>query len=333
MMSWHNFRLANIKYIFFLFLYFFIQYAFAWQADIEADNTNIFTSNSKDQNTNYNRFRIYLNLTNTEDTRHLLKIIHDNENFYNLKEHANRNINKIYRAYWQYTQNKSMLTIGRQRVSLGVGKIWNPIDVFNPINIEDIESNERKGDDIVKYQYDINEQLNLNVILAEKKKAIRLKRYFNFADMSLIALNDNIANEDMLGFDLQGELLETGVELRSEGGFFKPKQEGKNYQNWIIGAEYAFQNSLIALIEYKKNTKNNDNLATSFAYSLSFLSNINAIIIHNLDDNSNMQSISLDYSLSDDKTLDIGFYSYQGNDKTQYGDNPTSYYLKFFIHF
>lgn len=53
----------------------------------------------------------------------------------------------LYRAWLRYESDRFELTLGRQRIALGVGRIWNPEDLFNPIFPLAVEGDQRIGQD------------------------------------------------------------------------------------------------------------------------------------------------------------------------------------------
>jgi hypothetical protein len=56
----------------------------------------------------------------------------------------------LYRAYAFYESPKVEVTVGRQRLAWGVGRLWNPIDRFNAIGPLAIEQDQSQGVDAVK---------------------------------------------------------------------------------------------------------------------------------------------------------------------------------------
>jgi len=97
------------------------------------------------ETSNYNRLRVTLDLYHDTWEDISAKLILDNENIYSFKDKNNKNTSQFYRGYLRYSGEKHMLTLGLQRIPFGVGRIWNPIDIFNPIDITSIETDERKG--------------------------------------------------------------------------------------------------------------------------------------------------------------------------------------------
>lgn len=59
----------------------------------------------------------------------------------------------IDRAYYQYSNEKVQLRVGRQRINWGINTTWNPNDLFNSYNIYDFDYEEREGADAIRISY------------------------------------------------------------------------------------------------------------------------------------------------------------------------------------
>ena len=300
---------------------------------IETDNTNILSKTNGGSLSNYNRFRIYGTFDHDSYSDILLKVIVDNENRYNISKTNNKNSTDIYRAYLKYADETSLIVIGKQRIPFGVGRIWNPTDIFNPIDAAAIETDQRIGTDSIRYEYALSELSNIDMTVSKDKYAFRIKGYLAYADTALIALKDNKNDTKTFGYEFAGELFETNIEFRSEGGY-KLVKEGKDYYELIAGIDYSFENSLSLLGEYRyDDLLSQDQFASTISYELTTLSKINFLGIKNIDDKSTLLSVRFDYSVADDITFDTGVYLYRGNKFTRYGDMDNSFFAKLYIHF
>ena len=302
--------------------------------NLAIENTNIAGYHEQHHVTDYNRLRAELTLEHQKYTNMFARIIVDNETSYTSAPKNFDNTPSIYRAYLQYRGTKHFWSLGKQRIPLGVGRIWNPIDVFNPINPEAIEPDERPGTESVRYEYAISQLSNIDATLAREKGAIRIKGFLEYADAALVGLWDKDKDQDIIGWELEGELLETGIELRSEGGRFHNRTTGDSYYEFIVGAEYGFANSLTLLTEYKYSDETNvDYLGVQTSYQPGMLWTYYLLLVENLDDGSGFIAPSVEYSLSDEMTLSAGAFIYSGNDDDEYDQVPNRYYLRWFVHF
>lgn len=60
---------------------------------------------------------------------------------------------EVDRLWFDYYKNNLQITIGRQRVAWGTCWVWNPTDLFNPLNILDFDYEERPASDAIRVQY------------------------------------------------------------------------------------------------------------------------------------------------------------------------------------
>ncbi len=85
----------------------------------------------------------------------------------------------IYRMHLTFSTEKSKLVVGRQRVAWGVGRVWNPTDLFNPVSPLQIEQDQRDGVDAVNLEYYTGPLGSLNLVFAagddSDKNSVRLE--------------------------------------------------------------------------------------------------------------------------------------------------------------
>lgn len=86
----------------------------------------------------------------------------------------------IYRAWVRWQEEDFELTLGRQRIALGRGRLWNPEDLFNPIFPLAIEADQRIGQDSAVARLRLGEGLWASAIVSpqdsydEYRSAFRL---------------------------------------------------------------------------------------------------------------------------------------------------------------
>lgn len=263
---------------------------------------------------------------------------------------------QLYRLYGGYADEKQRVSIGLQKVSMGVGRIWNPTDLFNPKNPLALEPDEVYGVFALAYTYTPSSLSQITAVAAQRadhsfKYAGRAKGYLGFADAAIDAVSaDDVT---MIGYELEGELLHTGVELRSEGGWFDDKLLRQQFFQGLIGADYAFENSLMIIGEWLHTSRTferelqqrlpsgvrsnlvraRDYAALSAGYLFDPLLYGSLTAIVNADDGSFYTAPSLRYSLSDDMSLGLGAMFYGGRSGSEFGDYGQTYYLNFKITF
>ncbi|THB77600.1 MAG: hypothetical protein D6B25_06435 [Desulfobulbaceae bacterium] len=301
---------------------------------LELENTNILGYDDTRQLTDFNRFRAELTVEHEEYPDLIGKLIVDNRNEYTTKPSDMHNTTELYRGFVQYRGSEHFFSVGRQRIPLGVGRIWNPIDVFNPIDVEAIETDEREGTDSIRYEYAFSELSNIDATIAQDQVAIRVKGYLEYADVALIGLWDEDNDLEIIGWELEGELPQTGIELRSEGGYFHHLASGDRFTDYIVGAEYGFPNSLTVLAEYRySGFAKSDYLGAMASYQPAMLWLFNLLLVTSLNDQSGFIAPSVEYSLGDDMTLSAGAFLYFGSDDDEFGQADDRFYLRWFVHF
>ncbi len=304
------------------------------ELDNNIENSNILGYQKEIGTLNYNRVRLYTDLYIQKWEDISASLIVNNENFYNIKTNHHQNRSSIYRAHITYHGEKHLLKLGLQRIPFGVGRIYNPIDIFNPIDITEVETDERKGTEALRYEYAINQLSNLDLTLSKHKRALRLKGYLEVADIALILLKDHQKNLEIIGYEIEGELPQSNITFRSEGGRFEEKQKNEIYYHYIVGAEYGFENSLTLLGEFHHNTlHNHKHFALNLSYQPSPLWILNAITLQNIDDKSILLSPSLTYSLSDESTLQMGIFFYDGKQNSEFSQLEDRFFTHYFINF
>ncbi|MEA3288758.1 MAG: hypothetical protein U9Q04_01140 [Campylobacterota bacterium] len=307
--------------------------AFGLESKLEVELANIVQKTSKSDTVDYNRLRLDGTFEDQRYDKFFGKLIIDNENIYNISEDKNQNDTEIYRGYISYIDDKYLLNIGKQRIPFGVGRVWNPIDIFNPIDSTAIESDKREGTESIRFEYALGDLSNLDTTISKDKYALRIKGYMDYADTALVVLKDNKNKTDIYGYEISGEFLETGIELRSEGGY-KVLQNGKDHFETIVGVEYAFEKPLTILGEYRYRGYDNSNqVAIKGVYEITPLLNGSLLSIYDFEDKSSFTSFGFGYSLADDISVDIGGLFYRGNNFSEFGKFNDSCFVKLLLYF
>ncbi len=262
---------------------------------------------------------------------------------------------KLYRFYGGYVDAKHRVSFGLQKISMGVGRIWNPTDLFNAKNPLSLEPDEVYGVYSLAYTYALSDLSHVTAVVAQEKNdtfkyAGRIKGYVDVADVALNVITSSDAT--MLGYEIEGEFLDTGVTLRSEGGFFEEKRVEKKFFQGLVGVDYTFENSLSLAAEWLYSTKNFEdetvrarskipnNLMRSKGYAgLSVGYEFDALLygslvgIVNADDSSFYFSPAMSYSLKDDMTLKFGVILYDGKKGSEFSGIAPTYYVNLKVTF
>ncbi|MFY9142002.1 hypothetical protein [Sulfuricurvum sp.] len=264
---------------------------------------------------------------------------------------------RIYRLYGGYADERHRLSFGLQKMSMGVGRIWNPTDLFNAKNPLALEPDEVNGMFSLAYTYSPGDLSQMTAVVAQRsddsfKYAGRIKGYLlDIADAAIDAVSaDDVG---MIGYELEGELMKTGIELRSEGGWFDDKLLHQQFFQGLIGADYTFENSFSVALEWLHTSKTferelllrlpsgtPDNLVRAhdyggincgYEFDPLLYGSFSAIV--NTEDGSFFWSPSLTYSLDNDSSLKLGGLLYGGGDRSEFGNYGQTYYVNIKITF
>lgn len=355
---------------------------FSTEHDYSLENSNFTLSSvpyETDERVLYNYNRLRLNYIVKEDNWYL-SFIGDIDNYYGGK-YINTNEYKFLRAIKAdtpfdietnamnysrgevfgrmhrlnvgYADEKHHMVFGLQKISMGVGRIWTPTDLFNPRNPLALEPDQIYGTYAFSYTYALGDLTEVMGVVAKRndksyKYAGRIKTNVSIGDIALDLFSGDDAQ--MIAFEIEGNLFDTGIEWRSEGGYFKDKVLDKAFYQTIVGLDYGFVDGLTVVAEWIHSSKtytpeeilihqesalsNNrftskDYIGASAYYDFNLLYNGAMSVIYNPHDQSSFLSPLITYSISDDASLALGALLYTGDNESEFGQRENSYYLNF----
>jgi hypothetical protein len=356
------------------------------------ENTNFtisqgsFVPNEEERYTyNYNRLRLYYDwhqkgffmhmsgdgvyyfgkkFTNSDSFSYLAQLssntpIKTQSNFHHYDYSAMRT--KLYRFYGGYQDDKNRLVAGLQNISMGVGHIWTPSNLFNSKNSYALEPDETFGVMALSYTRYIGVDSQFYGVASSTKEkntkyAAGFKTTMGTADIGLNSIYSNKVK--MLGYTVQSDLADTGIQIRSEGALIKAdidtfshKYKEKSFFQALIGADYAFAQGLNLTVEALYSSK-------TFSYNEVF-GNINSVLSNNLfmshfylgtsmdydftiylsgsllyvesfnEQNSHFISPSLSYTVNNNNVITLGAQLYGGSKNSEFGKWQNSYYVKY----
>ncbi|MHC5059285.1 MAG: hypothetical protein ACYTKD_31920 [Planctomycetota bacterium] len=139
----------------------------------------------------------------------------------------------LYRGYLFFESERFEVTLGRQRIAWGVGRLWNPIDRFNAIPPLSLQPDQSPGVDSVDARWLISGFTFLEAVFAPRRVtkdssyALRLHGVVRNVDYSLVA---GVFEEAWtVGFDLAGNV--GGAAARLEVVYANPERDV-----WPVGA-------------------------------------------------------------------------------------------------
>ncbi|MFC2133465.1 hypothetical protein ACFLR4_04995 [Bacteroidota bacterium] len=263
----------------------------------------------------------------------------------------------IDRFYFRQGFEFGNIIIGRQRISWGTGRVWNPMDLFNPISPTTFYKLEKDGADAVAAKIYLGDFTDLNLVFNPQKKIKNSNYGFrfrtNFSEYDVSMMGGYFDSRYVVGLDFAGNLSEAGI--RSEGIYsIDDINSENNFIKFILGIDYQFTPELYTLLEYHFNGEgytdklqyqfdrlimgeilnlSKNYLATSAMYQLTPLINVTLSNNINLNDSSGFISIIGNYSITSDIFLNLGTQLFYGDEFTEYWYYPNSFYFQAEIYF
>ena len=271
---------------------------------------------------------------------------------------------KLYRLYGGYEDSENRTVLGLQNISMGVGRIWTPSNLFNPKNSYALEPDETFGVAALSYTRHLDDTSSLTVVASQKhdnsfKYAARYKAFLELADIGVNLISSD--KTEMAGYELEGDLADTGIELRSEGAYIKSRlktvggEEDKEFFQGIIGADYGFENGITLVFEalYSSETFTYEEMFLNFDsdissdlvysdcytgltlwYSVNIFLDASILYVESFKgENSRFVSPSLTYTLNDNHSFVIGAMVQNGGSTGEFGNLDNTYYLKYALSF
>ncbi len=268
-----------------------------------------------------------------------------NENHFQLTHF----IDRLY--FWQGFKSGSVV-LGRQRISWGTGRIWNPTDLFNPINPASYYKIEKDGADAISAKYAFGNFTDLNVVYNPQEKiknsnyGFRFRTNYHEYDMSV--MGGYFDSRIVGGLDFAGNMFNAGV--RGEGIISVNKDSANdNFVKFIIGIDNQFTPELYALVEYHYNGEGKtdkseydfsrlargeiQNLSRNYicfsaAYQINALTNVSVTNISNLNDGSGFVNTVISFAAKEFLTLNLGSQVTYGSEKSEYWYYPFSLFMQ-----
>jgi len=272
---------------------------------------------------------------------------------------------RMYRFYGGYQDNNNRIVIGLQNITMGVGHIWTPSNLFNPKNTYALEPDETYGVLALSYTHYIGVESQVYGVTSQQKdssfkSALGFQTMLNRLEVGINTIYSK--NIKMLGYTLQSNIGDTGIQIRSEGAYIRghiltptsPKEE-QNFFQGILGADYAFESGLNLTFEtlyssqkftyeefalnYNKELANNLTLShfyfgTTVDYNFNIYLSASLLYIESFNkENSRFISPALNYTINDNNTITLGAQLYNGSKNSEFGMWNNSYYFKYIFSY
>ncbi len=253
----------------------------------------------------------------------------------------------FYRAYAESHISHMDLTVGRQRIAWGQGRIWNPTDVINPYNPLSIERDERPGSDLADARWNFSALSFLEGVYAPKKdadwdKSIVMGKFrANVLRMDFEFVGGKRGKEDLAGFSQTAQVFDGS--LRAEAIYNFDSEVRRDFAKAVISYDRSFSlpNTLYLLGEYFYNGIGEKNKEDYFkvvlnpqdqsfvgkdyygfgaTYDVTPLFKAECYGIINLNDGSFFAGPKMSWQPLTDLELSAGYQVYNGKDRTEFGN-------------
>jgi hypothetical protein len=263
----------------------------------------------------------------------------------------------IDRLYLDQDFTFGSLVIGRQRISWGTGRVWNPTDIFNPINPANFGKIEKDGADAASMKFFLGQLTDVQLVynpeyhFDSSNYAARLRT--NVLGYDLAVLAGSVDKHTITGGDFAGNVWTAGI--RGEALLsHDPAKTSGYYVRWILGMDYQFNDKLYGMFEYYHNGQGaldesdydltglytgtilnlaRDYLAVSGSYQLTPLITVMLSSNSNFNDGSGYLAGTVGYSASNNASLSLGSLFTYGTQLSEYWYYPRAYYLKIDAYF
>jgi hypothetical protein len=291
-----------------------------------------------------------------------LSSVNTNRQLFNLKwepvSNGNFKVTDYFdRLYYRQDFSWGNFAIGRQRIAWGSGRIWNPTDLFNPINPANFAKIEKDGADAAAFTYFFGNFTDIDLVYNPQKKIENSNAGFRFRTniekYDLAVIGGYFDKRIVAGWDFAGSILDAGI--RGEGIVSMNKEDiSDNYTRFILGTDYQITPRLYGLIEYLHNGEgmsskfnyellrlingeilnlSRNYLAVSANYTFSFVTSASLLLNQNLNDGSGFISLSSLYSITSNLSLTLGAQLTYGNEFSEYWYFPHSIYSQLIYYF
>ncbi|OGU12482.1 MAG: hypothetical protein A2X61_02620 [Ignavibacteria bacterium GWB2_35_12] len=253
--------------------------------------------------------------------------------------------------YYKHIFDFAEVVFGRQVISWGVGRIWQPTDLFNPINPANFSKLEKDGADAFSAKFFISDFTDFELVcnFRENQKDYNYGARFrtNFSEYDVSAMAGYFDRKVIVGGDFTGNFFNAG--LRGEGIFsYDPDSPDSNYVRAILGLDYQFTSELYGLIEYQFNGRGTackdcydfdrlkrgeiQNVGLNYVtvqsnYQIHPLVTINAGAMLNINDLSGYFNAGVTYSIFESLNLSLGGMYFIGSEKDEFWYYPSAVYL------
>jgi hypothetical protein len=267
------------------------------------------------------------------------------------------------RLYFFWEQNKSDITLGRQRINWSKTFVWNSNDIFNTYSFFNFDNEEKPSTDagLFKYYFDISNSIefaySIDDNLQERVFAGIYKT--NFWEYDFQFLIGGTPDDYVFGGGWAGQIKD--VSFKGEGTYLKTRDKNDSSQinkdalllsllftydftdefsgmieGFYNGAQKTIQDDTsqtVNITSTRSLTFNEYSLFTSLEFEITSLSMITFDTIFYLDDESYFIGPTFIHSLSNNTEFSTGAQIFISDDGKAYGEYGDLYYIRFKLNF
>ncbi len=258
----------------------------------------------------------------------------------------------VYRATLNIPFDSVDLRVGRQQVNWSRTFLWSSFDRFNPYDPLQIETEERRGVDGLRFNYAINELESVEWVAVgghnsdERGFGVLWKQHFVNTDVDLLIAN--FGDVDSVGVAGAGQMLDAGWRMELT---HNRNRVGDTYNEWIASVDYTFatQTTLIGEVLYRGDGQaafqdydllallrgERTNLAQRYIgmvirQGFEPLAGVDLTWLHNVDDQSSAWIPSIRYTPGrvSDLQLRGGALVFAGDNDSEYGQQENIVFIE-----
>ena len=264
----------------------------------------------------------------------------------------------LFRALFQKSNRKETWTLGLQRIAIGIGRIWNPLDVVHPRDPTGLQPSLQTPVLGLRWEYYPQSLTKVQLFSSfgdtwnNQTSGIHYQRFQGRWDQGITFIKT--PELEVQGFQLEGNLGNSGFEIRSEVGFFNFKSLDRQDLRGILGVDYGFTNAATVAVEYLYNSSSSQGaifqpqgtqlknipafrgksyLGISGTYPLTTTKMLKSILIANLEDSS--QFFSMEWGHKDNESAEwgVGIQLTEGAKGSEFGSKTNTFYLRYGRYF
>jgi hypothetical protein len=252
----------------------------------------------------------------------------------------------IDRLYVRFDIAGVDILAGRQRIAWGVGRVWSPTDLFNPLNPAVLGKFEKDGADAVLARVTFGAFSDVSFVLNGGRNPSRLNAGFRVRELvseaALSAVGAFFDDRLVAGGDITIDVFDAGVRLEGIVSYGKRGiSSAETYSNIVVGIDNQFTSRLYGMVEYFYNGRGETDrsrylslllllqdgellglgrhlLALQASYLVHPLATVSLTAVRNLDDESMMLSPQVLWSATDNISVSLGGQYFTGGRFSEY---------------